>query len=183
MGSFGDCSIIHWMQPNSLENNDFGVKHSWFKKSFLKISFLFQKLLEALQVSHPKLDEVIRVASSLGLHAKLTGAGGGGFAFILLPPYVKLEIVEQAKDLLTKHGLLCCETALGVDGVKIESIASSWQKQKKTPKHKLKNPVPRSLTKSTLLKSIFLPVNCVRNSILVNELWAQSIECLKTKHS
>ena len=71
------------------------------KYKIIKMFLCFQKLLEALQVSHPKIDEIIRVSSSLGLHAKLTGAGGGGFAYILLPPHLKLEIVEQAKDLVS----------------------------------------------------------------------------------
>ena len=82
----------------------------------------FQKLLQALQVSHAKIDEIIRVASSLGLHAKLTGAGGGGFAYILIPPHVKPEIVDQAKDILTKHGMVCWQTNLGVEGVKIDYV-------------------------------------------------------------
>ncbi len=44
-----------------------------------------QGLLSALGVSHRCLDMIASICQSKGqLHAKLTGAGGGGFAFALV---------------------------------------------------------------------------------------------------
>jgi len=43
-------------------------------------------LLNLLGVGHASLDTVIAIAQRHSLHAKLTGAGGGGCAFALIPP-------------------------------------------------------------------------------------------------
>lgn len=45
-----------------------------------------QHLLNALGVGHVALDQVCAMAQERGLAAKLTGAGGGGCAIILIPP-------------------------------------------------------------------------------------------------
>ena len=45
-----------------------------------------QGLLCALGVSHPSLDRAVSIARKHGVHAKLTGAGGGGCALALLDP-------------------------------------------------------------------------------------------------
>lgn len=45
-----------------------------------------QHLLCVLGVSQTDLDNICRVCSRQGLAAKLTGAGGGGCAFALIPP-------------------------------------------------------------------------------------------------
>ena len=45
-----------------------------------------QHHLEVLGVGHPSLNTVYSIAARHGLHAKLTGAGGGGCAFALIPP-------------------------------------------------------------------------------------------------
>jgi mevalonate kinase len=42
-------------------------------------------LLRAISVSHPRLEKVFHIAESHGFQAKLTGAGGGGCSFVLLP--------------------------------------------------------------------------------------------------
>ena len=43
------------------------------------------QLLELMSVGHPKLRAVCAIAEKHGLCAKLTGAGGGGCAFALIP--------------------------------------------------------------------------------------------------
>lgn len=49
-------------------------------------------LLRSLDVSHPRLEKVFQIAESNGFHSKLTGAGGGGCCFVLLPPnYQEME--------------------------------------------------------------------------------------------
>ena len=60
------------------------------------------------------------IAQSYGLHAKLTGAGGGGFAFLLLPPFVKESTISEVKEKLTKRGYGCYEANLGVNGVRVQ---------------------------------------------------------------
>jgi len=75
--------------------------------------------LESLEVSHDKIELVVKTASAYGLHAKLTGAGGGGFVYILIPPDVEEDLVEELKLLLKKENFICCETTMGVDGVRI----------------------------------------------------------------
>lgn len=42
-------------------------------------------LLDALGVGHPVISEVCRLASEVGLSAKLTGGGGGGCVIALIP--------------------------------------------------------------------------------------------------
>ena len=76
-----------------------------------------QRLLATLGVSHPSLDRVCAVAASNGLHGKLTGAGGGGYAYVLLPPDVKAEDLNRTVAELEKENFDCWETELGVDGV------------------------------------------------------------------
>ena len=56
-----------------------------------------QNHLRTLGVSHPALDQACHVTQSHGLHSKLTGAGGGGCAFTLVPPG-ELCLIEQLHD-------------------------------------------------------------------------------------
>ena len=49
-------------------------------------------LLTALGVGHARLDAALLVAAEAGLSGKLTGAGGGGCAIVLLPQGVHVCI-------------------------------------------------------------------------------------------
>ncbi|XP_031624878.1 mevalonate kinase [Contarinia nasturtii] len=58
------------------------------EENYLKLKRLFSinnNLLRALGVSHPVLEEIFAISERLGFSVKLTGAGAGGFAIILLP--------------------------------------------------------------------------------------------------
>ena len=79
-----------------------------------------QNLLSTLGVSHISLDEIATIAKSFGLHAKLTGAGGGGFAFLLLPPFVMEATISDVKEKLAKRGYDHYEANLGVNGVRVQ---------------------------------------------------------------
>ncbi len=78
-----------------------------------------QDLLESMEVSHPALEEIVGIARRHGLHGKLTGAGGGGFAFVLLPPSAGRGAVEAAKAAYDEAGLRCWETSLEPQGVTV----------------------------------------------------------------
>ena len=52
------------------------------------------------------------------MHAKLTGAGGGGFAYALITPWHTDAQIDQVKMDLESEGFVCWETKLAGDGVK-----------------------------------------------------------------
>ena len=77
-----------------------------------------QKLLETLGVSHPALEDVVQLAKTSGFSAKLTGAGGGGFAMIVISN-AEETILNEIKEKLAKNGYDSYETSIGVDGVRV----------------------------------------------------------------
>ena len=58
-----------------------------------------QGLLAGLGVSHPALGRVVEISAHNGIHAKLTGAGGGGFALGLITPQVRRQQVNITEKL------------------------------------------------------------------------------------
>lgn len=79
-----------------------------------------QGLLNALNVSHPKLEMICAMAWLHSYAGKLTGAGGGGYAYILLPPNADSKSIEFFSEQLEDKGFEVTMTSLGDSGVKIE---------------------------------------------------------------
>ncbi|XP_033126020.1 mevalonate kinase-like [Anneissia japonica] len=87
-----------------------------------------QGLLSTLGVSHPKLDEICHLAMQYGFSGKLTGAGGGGCAYCLVPPgSVGLE--ELMRDLKQK-GFCCWRTNVGRSGVLLHKNVEEMRQSK-----------------------------------------------------
>ena len=94
-------------------------------------------VLNALGVGHASLERVVEAAARRGFAAKLTGAGGGGCALVLLPPLQQHganagagEVAEERHGEqavaslvleLEQQGCSCFETRLGGEGVRLES--------------------------------------------------------------
>lgn len=78
-----------------------------------------QGLLATCQVSHPSLDSICAEAQSYGLAGKLTGAGGGGHAFILLLPETQPETISSLSRKLIADGFTVKLTFLGGSGVQV----------------------------------------------------------------
>lgn len=77
-----------------------------------------QVLLNDMGVGHEALDRVVKVAQSHGLHAKLTGAGAGGCAFVLLRDSTSQSVVDALRASMEQgEGFQCFETRIASHGV------------------------------------------------------------------
>ncbi|KMQ99398.1 mevalonate kinase-like protein [Lasius niger] len=99
--------------------NDAALLDSRYKKLFSLIH-MNQGLLSTLDVSHSKLDIICSVARNYSFAGKLTGAGGGGYAYILLLPDTESELITHLSELLEKERFSVRTTSLGCNGVTIE---------------------------------------------------------------
>lgn len=79
-----------------------------------------QGLLKTIGVSHPSLENVINIFRKHGLHGKLTGAGGGGFAFTFLPQNISEDAVSQVSKELETGGYTVVRTKVGGPGVSVQ---------------------------------------------------------------
>ncbi|XP_014272243.1 mevalonate kinase [Halyomorpha halys] len=77
--------------------------------------------LRTLGVSHPRLEEICFITKRRGLHSKLTGAGGGGNAFTLLPPDATEEDIKETVQDLKSSGFLVDDIVLNGEGLTLES--------------------------------------------------------------
>ena len=77
-----------------------------------------QHMLNAIGVGHPSLDRVCAAATTVGAHAKLTGAGGGGCAFVLLRKEAEGAALAALKSAIEVEGFEVWETAVGAQGVR-----------------------------------------------------------------
>eukprot|EP00088_Acartia_fossae_P059454 TRINITY_DN7058_c0_g1_i1.p1 TRINITY_DN7058_c0_g1~~TRINITY_DN7058_c0_g1_i1.p1 ORF type:complete len:392 (+),score=58.75 TRINITY_DN7058_c0_g1_i1:64-1239(+) len=74
-------------------------------------------ILTGLGVSHPALSKVVEISATHCIHAKLTGAGGGGFALGLIHPHVQRSQVDRARENLEEYGYTCYEIDIGGHGI------------------------------------------------------------------
>lgn len=81
-------------------------------------------LLRAIDVSHPELEKIFAAADKHGFKAKLSGAGGGGFAMILLGPEKEWTArgYEELKRDLQEEKFELIETKLGGVGFTVETL-------------------------------------------------------------
>ena len=91
-----------------------------------------QRLLDALGVGHAAIQTVVEyMHRKLGLHSKLTGAGGGGCVLTLLNPYKLLhngfDLSVIKGELETEHGMLCDLVTIGGPGVAQHSAELATQ--------------------------------------------------------
>ncbi|KAI8441834.1 hypothetical protein MSG28_005520 [Choristoneura fumiferana] len=77
-------------------------------------------LLASLGVSHPALETIRGFARARSLACKLTGAGGGGYAMILIPPSTPRTAVDSLTGQLLENGFRVTETCVGGPGVELE---------------------------------------------------------------
>ena len=71
-------------------------------------------------VSHPRLDEICFITKRRGLHSKLTGAGGGGYAITLISPDITEDCVNQTILDLRSSGFSVDDITLNGEGLALD---------------------------------------------------------------
>lgn len=79
-----------------------------------------QELLDALGVGHPKLTDICSRAQRLNLTAKMTGAGGGGSAFVLYDDTDNCKHISQLREELTEAGYTVRDHLIGCEGFTVK---------------------------------------------------------------
>lgn len=76
-----------------------------------------QELLDALGVGHEKLALICSLAQRHNLVAKQTGAGGGGFAFVIYDDSDNCSHISQLRSELETEGFKIQDFRIGCDGI------------------------------------------------------------------
>lgn len=91
------------------------------EENFEKLKRLFSinnNLLRSIDVSHPVLEDIFSISERNGFSCKLTGAGAGGYAIILLPPdYERSESYGKLFDELKEKSFEALPTNIGGEGL------------------------------------------------------------------
>lgn len=124
MDAIAERSLVILDELRSLESNDEtkaltnpALKSASLLKELGQLIDMNHSLLCCLGVSHPTLEKIMQVAKEHSLNAKLTGAGGGGFALILVPQNRKPEAFSQCMDALKALDCHVWMVDLGVPGL------------------------------------------------------------------
>lgn len=110
------------------------IKNGFSRKKFEKLIDKNQQLLNEMGVGHTQLSKIVFEGKKYDLHGKLTGAGGGGCAFVYIPPLASDDLVKQFMNDLEFSGFWCKEVEISSPGVNIELIQ---EKVEETPKKSL----------------------------------------------
>lgn len=108
-----------WDLTNQDDNEELQAKRKRLYTSLQELFAINHHLLNALGVGHSSLDKVHHIACENGLTAKLTGAGGGGCAVVLLTPDISHEHISEVKVQMESVGFNCWETSVGSRGVSL----------------------------------------------------------------
>ncbi|KAL6258837.1 hypothetical protein P5V15_010783 [Pogonomyrmex californicus] len=111
--------ILNETKSPDLPSTSTGTASNWCEKLSVLVH-MNQGLLNALDVSHPKLEMICATAWLNGYAGKLTGAGGGGFAYILLKPHTEMANLGPLIDQLAEQDFNVKMAKIGGDGVKLE---------------------------------------------------------------
>jgi mevalonate kinase len=88
-----------------------------------------QGMLHALHVSTHELARIVGLAQKYGYHAKVTGAGGGGCAYVLLENQIHYQKHNEEDRLkrfeheLKENSFVFFRTRLGCDGIRLEEFS------------------------------------------------------------
>lgn len=97
----------------------------YFTICFLSFQMFFHinnNLLRSIGVSHPVLEKIFTIAETNNFGCKLTGAGGGGYATILLPSdYLNNPDYQNMCRLLEESGFDYINTTVGGSGLTIQN--------------------------------------------------------------
>uniref|UniRef100_K3WEC4 Mevalonate kinase n=1 Tax=Globisporangium ultimum (strain ATCC 200006 / CBS 805.95 / DAOM BR144) TaxID=431595 RepID=K3WEC4_GLOUD len=78
-------------------------------------------ILNALEVGHPKIEEVVTTCNKYGATTKLTGAGGGGCTLSLLPQSIDDAALSQLVAELQDKQFQCFVSSMGGAGFVVEA--------------------------------------------------------------
>ncbi|XP_077298309.1 mevalonate kinase [Arctopsyche grandis] len=103
----------------NIEKEDDVDKRNMYYKNLSELFEINHNLLKTIGASHPTLEKICSVSNDLGFSGKLTGAGGGGFAIVLVPPYKTIEEVDTLIETLQQNKFVTQLTNLGGEGVTV----------------------------------------------------------------
>jgi len=93
-------------------------------ENYKKLKVLYSinnNLLRAIQVSHPSLEQIFSISERNAFSCKLTGAGAGGYAIVLLPPdFRSAPDYDTLCNELREADFQLKETTIGGSGFQIE---------------------------------------------------------------
>lgn len=115
-------SVLRLFEQNATESDP--AKIAAFEKAIEDYIDINHNVLVALGVGHPALARVVAVGSQFGVHSKLTGAGGGGCAFSLIPS-ASQEGTSGLRKALVAEGFDCFDASTGAPGVLVHDATES----------------------------------------------------------